>query len=139
MIFGWPTFKIMCNPHFLSTLNVKLKTRWANTGSWEPLVKYYWPNLSCKLSYRMSVGHRAKSGCFNARCLIYLHFFILSTKFFMWTVIPKVGRALGKVWLFQCASYWQSANLFTFFFHIIDQIFFISSHISLIKKLVKLC
>jgi hypothetical protein len=26
----------------------------------------------------MSVGHSAKSGCFNARCLIYLHFFILS-------------------------------------------------------------
>ena len=38
MIFGWPTFKIMCNtPIFLSTLDVKLKTRWAITGSWEPL------------------------------------------------------------------------------------------------------
>jgi hypothetical protein len=26
-------------PHFLSTFDVKLKTRWAVTGSWEPLVK----------------------------------------------------------------------------------------------------
>jgi hypothetical protein len=26
------------NPHFLSTFDVKLKTRWAIIGSWEPLV-----------------------------------------------------------------------------------------------------
>ena len=26
------------HPHFLSTLDVKLKTRWVITGSWEPLV-----------------------------------------------------------------------------------------------------
>jgi hypothetical protein len=28
------------HPHFLSTLDVKLKTRWAITGSWEPLVNF---------------------------------------------------------------------------------------------------
>jgi hypothetical protein len=36
--FGGPLSKLCVTPHFLSTLDVKLKTRWAITGSWEPLV-----------------------------------------------------------------------------------------------------
>jgi hypothetical protein len=39
--FGGPLSKLCATPHFLSTLNAKLKTRWAITGSWEPLVLWF--------------------------------------------------------------------------------------------------
>ena len=39
---GGPLSKLWVRPHFLSTLDVKLKTRWAITGSWEPLVNVLW-------------------------------------------------------------------------------------------------
>ena len=38
---GGPLSKLCVTPPFsISTLDVKLKTRWAITGSWEPLVTY---------------------------------------------------------------------------------------------------
>jgi hypothetical protein len=40
--FEWRAGLSDKHPHFLSTLDVKLKTRWAITGSWEPLVQLYY-------------------------------------------------------------------------------------------------
>jgi hypothetical protein len=41
MVPGWVHFQnYVQHTHFLLTLDVKLKTRWAITGSWEPLVLF---------------------------------------------------------------------------------------------------
>ena len=49
MIFGWPTFKIMCNTPIFYQLSM---SNWAITGSWEPLVLF---SLTCSFDILLSM------------------------------------------------------------------------------------
>jgi hypothetical protein len=60
------------HPHFLSSLDVKLKTRWAITGSWEPLVSnFLFTNL------------------FSIK---FLYFFIISSLFPYFKLAEKISQ-----------------------------------------------
>ena len=92
MIFGWSTFKIICNTPIFYQLDVKLKTRWAITGSWEPLVFYivYKPTIDLPVVYCYFQWLQAIQWLNSLHLLLMLVFYLVLLCVFMFCVVVSV-------------------------------------------------
>ena len=92
MIFGWSTFKIICNTPIFYQLDVKLNTRWAITGSWEPLVFYivYKPTIDLPVVYCYFLWLQAIQWLNSLHLLLMLVFYLVLLCVFMFCVVVSV-------------------------------------------------
>ena len=88
MIFGWPTFEAICDTSiFYKLLEVKLKSRWAITGSWEPLVGYRKYNVHGVMYYHVYKLTIVQAICGNhapakilSLCVTYTQMFFVNAR-----------------------------------------------------------
>ena len=91
------------HPHFLSTLDVKLKTRGAITGSWEPLVIssiIMFPNKFGETYCVCSVSYYYITPTAVGWCIAILHFFFTIILILILILITSPRLLSGDVLLF---------------------------------------